>query len=371
MCGIKERFALTAFFLYNEDMKRSIFTKEGYLDFNQIMQNRMTYNFIVGGRGIGKTFGALLWAIQNHAKFIFMRRTQVQVDMIKSEEMNPFNALTSVLGHKYTFCMKKINKNITGVYNGELDPDTGVYEPSGELLGYILALSTVSNIRGFDASDIDLLIYDEFIGEKHEKVIRSEGTAFLNAIETIARNRELQGRKPLKVVCLSNSNDLANPVFIELKLVSMVEKMLKKEQTALILPERELAIYLINKSPISEKKRQTSLYKLVGQSSFTDMALGNDFTEDNMALIRSLNLSEYKPYVQVGELFIYQHKSNKRKYYVSSHRSGKPAEVYDSTETELKRFNNSHYFFKLAYLNRNILFENYILQVLFERYINM
>lgn len=355
---------------YYKGMK-NIYTKDGYLDFNKIMKNGQTYSFIVGGRGIGKTFGALLWAINNHVKFIFMRRTQVQVDMIKSDELNPFNALTSVLGKRYVICMKKINKNITGVYRGELDPDSGVYEPSGELLGYILALSTVSNIRGFDASDIDLLIYDEFIGEKHEKVIRAEGTAFLNAIETIARNRELQGKKPLKVVCLSNSNDLANPVFMELKIITLVEKMLKRGQEIAFYPDRDLALYLISKSPVSEKKSKTSLYRLVGESSFTDMSLSNEFTEDRSAMVRSMSIKEFKPMVSVGELTIYKHKGNSKLYYVSDHKAGKVPDEFDSTETELKRFCNSFYFLRLAYLNRHIWFQNYILQVLFEKYMNI
>lgn len=351
--------------------KDEIFTPQGYLDFDRIVKTGMTYNFIVGGRGIGKTFGALKWAVDNGKRFIFMRRTQVQVDMIKTEELNPFKALETTLGKKYVFCMKTINKNITGIYRGILDPDSGIYEPSGELLGYIMALSTISNIRGFDASSIDLLIYDEFIGEKHEKVIRSEGTAFLNAIETIARNRELQGHAPLKVFCLSNSNNLANPLFVELKLVILVEKMLKKGRMAAVHPERELAIYLINRSPISEKKSRTSLYKLAGGSSFTDMSLGNEFTEDNMTMVRSMNLKELRPVLQVGELYLYRHKGNPKIYYVSEHKAGKVTDVFDSTETELKRFNNSYYFLKLAYLNRHIWFESYILQVLFEKYINI
>ena len=351
--------------------KLNLFDKNGYIDFNKVMNTGMTYTFITGGRGTGKTFGALLWAINNNKRFIFMRRTQVQVDLIQTPELNPFNALGSVLGKKYLFCMKKINKNITGVYRGELNPDTGIYEPAGEVLGYIMALSTVSNIRGFDASNMDILIYDEFIGEKHEKVIKAEGTAFLNAIETISRNRELQGKDPLKVVCLSNSNDLANPVFIELKLVTLVEKMLKKDQMLSTFPERDLAIFLIKNSPISERKKTTSLYKLAGNSSFTDMSIGNEFTEDNRAMVKSMNLKEFVPVLAVGEMYIYRHKSNRRMYYVSEHKTGKFMQQYNSDMTELKRFKSDYYFFKLAYLNRHVFFENYTLLVLFEKYLNI
>lgn len=343
-----------------------MFDNNGYLDFQYIMDHSLTYTFIVGGRGIGKTFGALKYVLDNNVKFIFLRRTQTQIDMIKNEDLNPFRALESVSGEDYATVIKKLNKNITAVYRAEKDAD-GIYKACGLPLGYLMALSTIANIRGFDASDVDCLIYDEFIGEKHESKIQHEGTAFLNAIETIARNRELSGRKPLKVIGLSNSNMLANPLFIELQLVTECEKMLKRGQTLKNLPLRDLTLILLNITPISEKKAQTSLYKLAGRdSSFSKMALDNEFTAEEMADIKSLSLKEYRPIVTVGELNIYRHKS-RNDYYITGHSSGSPSQ-YDSSPMELKRFRHDYYYLWLAYLRRAVIFESYIYKVLFEKY---
>ena len=343
-----------------------MFDNNGYLDFQYIMDHSLTYAFIVGGRGIGKTFGALKYVLDNNVKFIFLRRTQTQIDMIKNEDLNPFRALESVLGEDYATVIKKLNKNITAVYRAEKDAD-GIYKACGLPLGYLMALSTITNIRGFDASDVDCLIYDEFIGEKHESKIQHEGTAFLNAIETIARNRELSGRKPLKVIGLSNSNMLANPLFIELQLVTECEKMLKRGQTLKNLPLRDLTLILLNITPISEKKAQTSLYKLAGRdSSFSKMALDNEFTAEEMADIKSLSLREYRPIVTVGELNIYRHKS-RNDYYITGHSSGSPSQ-YDSSPMELKRYRHDYYYLWLAYLRRAVIFESYIYKVLFEKY---
>lgn len=343
-----------------------MFDKNGYLDFNVIFENKMTYKFITGGRGTGKTFGVLKYVIDHNLKFIFMRRTQVQVDMIKSDELNPFNALYSELGNKYNFIMKKINKNITGVYRAKLS-DKNIYQASGEPLGYIMALSTISNIRGFDASDVKVLIYDEFIGEKHERPLSNEGTAFLNAIETIARNRELKGAEPLKVICLSNSNDLANAIFIELKLVNIAEKMIQKKQDVKNIPDRDLALFIINDSPISKKKESTSLYRLSGvNSDFSRMSIKNEWTNEYMNLVISKNLKEYKPLVKVGEIMIYENRS-KKDFYISNHASG-TYPYYDTNSVELKRFRNDYSFLLYAYLNRLVFFESYIEQILFEKY---
>ena len=343
-----------------------LYSDNGYLNVPAIIDGPAIYSFIVGGRGIGKTFGSLKEVIDRNLKFIFMRRTQVQVDMIKDDNLNPFNALTAALGNDYQFIMKKVNKNITAVYRGEFDPEKQIYIASGNILGYIMALSTVSNIRGFDASDVDILIYDEFIGEKHERPIRDEGAAFLNALETIARNRELQGRKPLKVLCLSNSNDLANPIFIQLKIVKDVENMVRKGQEYRYIPERHLALYVLQITPIGAAKALTTLYKLAGDSEFTQMALANDFSNEEMADIKPQNIKEFKPVVQVGEICIYRHKS-KYLYYVTSFKSGTP-EVYDSSAMDLKRFSRNMYRIWLAYLNRHVVFESYLDQVLLEKY---
>lgn len=345
------------------------YTKDGYIDVDKTLQkDDSTFIFMVGARGIGKTFGFLKYLIDREMKFIYMRRTQTQIDMIKSAELNPFKSLRSELGDAYAFIMKSINKNITGVYRAVKD-ENGIEKPYGEPVGYMLALSTVSNIRGFDASDVNILLYDEFISERHEKPIQSEGTAFLNAIETIGRNRELKGKKPLRVICLSNSSNLANPIFTELKIITAAEKMLQKHQDMKKIPERDLSLYILHDSPISKKKSKTSLYKLAGDDSdFSQMSLKNDFNKEFFGQVKSMSLREYKPIVRVGELVIYKHKSALR-WYVSDHISGDP-EYYDSSDVELKRFENDYYYLKTAYLNRHIFFESYIHQVLFEKYIN-
>lgn len=342
-----------------------LYSDNGYLNVPAIIDGPAIYSFIVGGRGIGKTFGSLKEVIDRNLKFIFMRRTQEQVNMIKKPELNPFIPLRS-LGSEYEVIIKNINKNVAAVYRTQYDPEQQIYIASGNIIGYIMALSTVSNIRGFDASDVDILIYDEFIGEKHERPIRDEGAAFLNALETIARNRELQGRKPLKVLCLSNSNDLANPIFIQLKIVKDVENMVRKGQEYRYMPERYLALYVLHITPIGAAKAQTTLYKLAGDSEFTQMALSNDFSNEEMAEIKPQNIKEFKPVVQVGEICIYRHKS-KHLYYVTSFKSGTP-EVYDSSAMDLKRFSRNMYHIWLAYLNRHVVFESYLDQVLLEKY---
>lgn len=341
-----------------------MFTKEGYIDFSYILKNPSPFIFIVGGRGSGKTYGAIKYALENGRPFFFMRRTQTQIDLIKNDSFSPFKAVDE------SIVVASINKNLSGIYRGSQNSD-GTWQAAGAPVGYMCALSTISNIRGFDASDVDLIIYDEFIGEAHERPIKNEGQAFLNAYETINRNRELNGAEPVKVLALANSNNLANPLFVELQLVTPVEKMLRagedKKFTSYINESRGVSVYMVNSSPILEAKQKTALYKLSGDSEFSAMALKNEFTAEEMDHIRSEDLKPYRLICCVGEFSVYRKKDNKN-YYITGHKSGSTKAVYQSTSTDLKRFRRDQYYLWLAYLNGRILFESYIYKVLFEKY---
>ena len=337
-----------------------MYTKDGYIDFNYILKDKNPFIFIVGGRGSGKTYGAIQYALRSGKTFFFMRRTQTQIDMIKNDSFSPFKAVDE------SICVSSINKNLTGIYRGEQDED-GIYKAAGAPIGFMCALSTISNIRGFDASMVDLIIYDEFIGEAHERPIRNEGQAFLNAYETINRNRELKGAEPVQLLALANSNSLANPIFVELELVTPVERLINSGQTVYRNNDRGVSVYMVNRSPVLDAKSRTALYRLAGDTEFADMALANKFTAEEMDHIKPQDLKPHKLVCIAGELSIYKRKDNSG-YYICGHSSGTTTAVYKSSNMDLKRFRRDQYYLWLAYLKGKILFESYIYKVLFEKY---
>lgn len=334
----------------------SIYLSSGYLDIAKILGYGLPFNFIVGGRATGKTYGALKYAYESHTRFILMRRTQAQTDLINKPEFNPYKAINTDLGSDIQ--VKSISK-----YNSR------IFEPAedGEqLLGYTCALSTISNMRGFDASDCRLLIYDEFIPERHERPIKGEGAAFLNAYESINRNRELKGDPPLQVLGLANAFNIANPIFMELGLVGRCEKMKNSDQELFIDRERGILLVLLQHSRISAAKADTALYRL-SSGSYSDMALSNDFIYNSTDNIKAQALKEYKLLCTVGEISIYRHKS-KREYYVSEHRTG-TAPQYKSDEVGIMRYRRKYGILMApAYVNNRVQFENILTKSLFELY---
>lgn len=338
-------------------MNKKIYLDNGYLNFDFILNINVPFIFIVGGRGIGKTYGILKKALEDGIFFLLMRRTQAQVDLINKPEFNPYKTIAQDLHKQIT--TRSISK-----YNAVFVELCG--EDAEKVIGYTAALSTLSNLRGFDSSDIDMIIYDEFIPEKHEKQMKNEAAALLNAYETINRNRELTNKPAVKMVCLANSNDLSNPIFTELNFLKIVEKMRKKHNDVYIDEKRGFTIIMPDNSKISEQKKNTALYRLVtDDSDFSKMSINNDFSYNDLSSIRPVNIQEYKPLAQYDKMVVYKHKSA-RKYYISEHVSGSP-EIFTTSDIDKQRFRKRYgRILYSAYINNAVNFENILTKTIFE-----
>lgn len=335
----------------------SLFLDNGFVNMPRLFASRLPFIFVVGGRGTGKTYGALEYVRKqalNGKKFIYMRRTQDQVDKISQDDFSPFKSIDELTG-TITTVQKMAGKTFSFID-----------APSDKTLGYCFALSTFAKMRGFDASDVSTLVFDEFIPEKHERAIKNEAEAFFNAVETINRNRELTGGEPLQCVLLSNANNMGNPLFLELGLVSRATKMLGKGVDTYRDEKRGLMLVIIQNSPISEAKKQTALYKLTAGSSFQKMAIDNDFDEQ-CSNLRHAPLKELRPLVGVGEITIYTHKSENW-LYVSTHRTGSPS-TFGSSIAELNRFRLQYMWVWEAYMMRRVYFEEYLCELLLAKYL--
>lgn len=336
-----------------------IYRKDGYLDMKKIKEIDVPFIFVVGARGIGKTYGAITTQLEDKEKFMLLRRTQLQCDMITKPETSP---LKSPLWDKgYDFKVTSISKQTSACYLMQGD------KVHNTPFCYTGALSTFSNLRGFDGSDIPTLIYDEFIPQKQERPIKEESEAFFNCYETMNRNRELKGQKPLKALLLANSFDIANSLFISLNLVLRAQKMIDKGIETHIDYNRGLALIIPQRSPISEQKRKTALYRLTGtDTEFGRMALSNEFSGDVADNVLPRKLKEFRPVVTIGEITIYKHKSDGT-YYVSSHENGSPKETFTMTENDRKRFTLKYHYLWSAFLANRLFFENYLCQILFDK----
>lgn len=336
-----------------------IYDSNGYVNVRGILEEGYPFNFLVGGRGTGKTYTTLKVAKEDRRLFMLMRRTQSQADLISKPDFSVFKPLNMDMG--WDVQVKPISKYNAMFFEPDPEPDR-----PPRPVGYTCALSTLSNMRGFDASDIQLLIYDEFIPEKHERLLKNEADALFNAYETMNRNRELKGIAPIQMVCLANANDITNPVFESLKLIRVADRMQKGNTDRWTDEPRGIQLIMLHRSPISRRKSNTVLYNLTEGTDFSSMALDNDFNVDRQH-VKPRPLSEYTPVCAIGELCLYRHKSENR-LYASTHLSGifnRKFSLSDTDRLHYQRIYRSHWD---MYISGRIDFEDVLSEKMFLKY---
>lgn len=343
-----------------------LYLPNGYLDMKKlILGSKTPFIIVVVGRGTGKTYGGLETVIDEKIPSIYMRRTQTQHDFISLPAYSPFKKLNTSKG--LAIQPFRTSKFTTDWYDCELDVESDKWvKDESRFVCTSTSLTAMHNMRGIDGSDYDLLFYDEFIPERTEKSIKDEGGAFLNAYETLNRNRELEGMPALKALLCSNSNQLSNPIFQAFGIVEKAERMKRDGQELSIMPDRGITLVIPQRTAIGEKKARTALYKASADKNYNAMALGNDFSYDTPTRIESRRLKDYRLLSVYKGIAIYAAKSG-GEYYVSKHISGIPKEVYGDSEADAIRFRRQHENVFIAYINRGVIFETYSCEIIFKQ----
>ena len=305
-------------------------------------------NFIIGGRGIGKTYSTIDYVVNSGKPFLYLRNTDTQLQECSTEFGNPFKRWN--LDHNRDIHVETERKH------------SMIYDWTGEktksLIGYAAALSTFENMRGVDLSDVQMVIFDEFVERRTLAFPQFE--TFANFYETVNRNRELLGEKSLQVFLLSNSQKLDNPILANYGIIPIIEKMIKQGREEFY---NDLMYVNLPKSEVSEEKKDTVLYRMTEGSQYYQEALENTFAYDSFYGILKRNVSEYMPVVKIDDMYIYRHKS-KGMFYVCRSASNQVPEFTskDSLRPFLRRYGIP---LRLALADGKVEFSEFLLKTKF------
>lgn len=258
------------------------------------------FNFIISGRGIGKTYSCEDYCINEHSgHFLYLRNTKEQIEESAGKSFdtsfgNPFKKWSLDHGRRIYLSIEKKH---------------AIIREDDNIIGYGAALSTFENLRGVDLSGIDVILYDEFI--ENRNLLYDQFRAFMSAYETINRNREIEGKPPVKVFLLSNAQRLSNPILRGLNLIGLIESMQQAGQRS--YTDAHIHIEL-PRSEVSEAKKNTSLYAIAKDTEYYAEAVENKFANDSFTGVNKKNLAEYVPCYAIDDIYIYRHKSNGRLY---------------------------------------------------------
>ena len=294
----------------------------------------------IGGRGIGKTYSVLKGNIEDDNYIMYVRRTETELKNRCKPDFNPYITIN-----------RDIGTNIEVHRQG----DSFIIADGEKKIGVAGALTTFGKFRGSDFSNVDYIIFDEFIRTNRYK-ISDEETAFFNMIETVQRNREILGQKSIKVILLSNANTIDNAIIKSLKLGEIIHQMKKTSTEVWTDSERGIYPQLIsNNNDISRAKAQTALYKLTKGTEFYDMSIGNEFVEDSFDDVKKVNYRELMPIVAYDNIYFYKVK-NKDILYCSYRKRN--VDIY--TSDMLTAFKRGYgLLFEYYITNKNVLYYDY------------
>lgn len=304
---------------------------------------------VIGGRNTGKTYSALRLCIENNIKFVFVKRTNKDIKTLcaghrigkKTEaysydlDFSPFKSLNRDFNWSiYAFSIPDL-EGVAAFW--KVDEDGSPY---GAPVGYIASLNAVKDIKGFDLSDCDMMIFDEFIPQPWERVSREEGEQIMELYKTVSRDREHRGRGPLKLVALANAVSIINPLMQVTEVTDTVAEMAVRDVEVFRDEDRHIFIRKLHTDEeFLEVEKKSYIYQAMGQTAWGDMAFGNQFAYNDFTNVEKKSLKNYKPLCCViykrKKWYIYQ---NQNLFYMcrSAHQG---QEVYDlKLENDQKRF---------------------------------
>ena len=270
---------------------------------------------VYSARGAGKTYGFLKGRIEKKQKFLYLKRTQIDIELLSKDDFSPFKPLIRDYG--WNIKTEKINEGILR------------FTKDDDVIGWGMAMSAVHKYKGFDLSEVRYMCLDEFIPQLTERVNRKEGELLLDLYMTVSRDREARGEDPLKLCLFANATELYCPITETLGIVDALAGLNATGAEYIYLDERRIMLHHIIGSVSAGE--DTAIFAGMKGTQWADMAFGGTFSYNDFSKVRRIPLAGYVPYVRVRyqrkDLYIYQHKSNGHFYMTDS--KGRTEYQYD------------------------------------------
>lgn len=228
-----------------------------FYSYNRILSYNAFLNFLIGERGVGKTYGAVKFVTKEFIKkgheFVYLRR-------YKSDLKKSIPTLFTSLISNNEFPDNKLSFKGTNLLIDD------------KIAGYGFTLSTAQDLKSANFDKVKYIIFDEFIIDEGTKkyYLNNEVEVFLNLLETISRLRNT------KVFLLGNAGNLVtNPYFIYFDLTIPTQSDIRTFKDGLILLQ-----YMKNEEYRKEKEKSL-IGRLTKGTNFEKYAYQNQDTHLN------------------------------------------------------------------------------------------
>lgn len=226
-----------------------------YWNIKRVLSYNALFNFIIGNRGGGKTYGCKKHVIQKFLKtgkqFIYLRRYKKELKKIRTFFDDIAGDFPDV-----KFAVKGNEFYI-----------------NDQIAGYAMALSTSKIEKSVAFPNVQTIIFDEFILDKGVyHYLSDEITAFLEFYETVARMRD-----DVQVFFLANAITITNPYFLYFDIRLPYGKLIGCKDDKLI--------ELVQNEDFIAEKNKTRFAKLIAGTDYAAYSINNEFLRDNKTFV--------------------------------------------------------------------------------------
>lgn len=284
------------------DVAPRVKRKFSYYNYAKVMSYNGTMNHCVGGRGIGKTYGAKKKVTRDALKAIKWTETPVVTTKRGIEYENvtvsgeSFHQFIYVRRYKEELVLAK--QTFFADYESEfpnwdfkVDGWKALASPikyagmtKGRpwvTIGFFVPLSIATSFKSVAFPHVRWIIFDEYILEKGPThYLTNEATAFKNFYSTVDRYQD-----KTRVLFLANSVSITNPHFLDHNIVpedADENGILRKD----FLGERDyLIVHFIDSDQFEGEVYNTKFGKYIQGTDYADYAVGNQFSDNHKHLI--------------------------------------------------------------------------------------
>lgn len=234
--------------------------KNMYYNVGNTLSRKKLFNFVLGPRGAGKTYGAKKQVIKNWLErgeqFVYLRRYDTEIP--ESQMRNFFDDI-----------MQEFPDH-------EFKALRGLFRIDGEVVGWYFPLSKAQVLKSIPFPNVTLIIFDEFIiNTGLVRYLPAEVTTFLECYSTISRDRDVP------VLFLSNALSISNPYFLYFNI------SFESSQKSKIMGD--ISIEFVENKAFTTHMNETRFGKLIAGTAYGDYAVNNKFLLDTDTFIEKMS----------------------------------------------------------------------------------
>lgn len=244
-------------------------TRHPYYNYSRVLSCNGVYNFVVGGRGLGKTYGAKRKAIRDALRkgdqFIYLRRYRTELGTARG-------TFFADIEHEFPDYDFRVNGYLAEAAPVDTREDK---KRRWQTIGFFVALSTAQTQKSVAFPRVKTIIFDEFIIENGAlHYLQDETTIFNNFYSTVDRWTD-----KTRAFFLANSVSIMNPYFLKYEIRPDEGKDLVIRDNGFIVA------HFPDAENFQSSVYETKFGRFIAGTEYAQYAVGNTFSDNHDGLI--------------------------------------------------------------------------------------